>query len=305
MRKWRVGTVSMGASLILLGIVLFISQWKGMGAADIFMSWWPFLLVVLGVEILVHFYFSKRENTFIKYDFLSIIFIGVLGSVAVGFVLLSSTGILQEFRTAVSAETRVFHLPEVRQSVSSEIKRIVLRTGSQPVVIEGSKGNEIQIFGTYQSISANDIQRPEDYVTMNIVEDTMYMTIKEMPRKEGLFHTMSTMTPTVMIPQHLSLEVRGGYNSVFLYPRQLAANWTVSKAESVHIELDKNTNILVTAVTHESLEDGNIAWQREKSTGPQKDDLPPRTFKGKIQLGNGTHHIYVFDSQRAAVHVIN
>ncbi|ASA97467.1 LiaF transmembrane domain-containing protein [Anoxybacillus flavithermus] len=53
MRKWRVGTVSMGASLILLGIVLFISQWEGMGAADIFASWWPFLLVLLGVEVFV------------------------------------------------------------------------------------------------------------------------------------------------------------------------------------------------------------------------------------------------------------
>jgi hypothetical protein len=303
MRKWRVGTVSMGASLILLGIVLFISQWKGMGAADIFASWWPFLLVVLGVEILAYLYFSKQENMFIKYDFLSIIFIGVLGSVSIVLVLLSSTGILQEIRTVVGEETKVFHLPNVRQSVSSEIKRIVLQTGSHPVVIEGNNSDEIQIFGTYQSLSANDIKNQENYVAMNIVGDTMYITIKEMPRKEGLFHTMSAMNPTVIIPQHLSLEVRGDYNSVLLYPRQLAANWTVSKAEGVHIELNKNTNILVTAVTREMLEDGNIAWQRESAE--TQEALPTQTFKGKVQLGNGTHHIYVFDSQRAAVHVLD
>ncbi|MCL9970914.1 hypothetical protein MX569_09970 [Anoxybacillus kestanbolensis] len=303
MRKWRVGTVSMGASLILLGIVLFISQWKGMGAADIFASWWPFLLVLLGAEILVYLYFSKQENTLIKYDFLSIIFIGVLGSVAVLFVLLSSTGIWQEIRTVVSAETKVFHLPNVRQSVSPEMKRIVLQTGSQPIVIEGGSNGEIQIFGTYQSLSANDIKKQEDYVAMNIVGDTMYITIKEMPRKEGLFHTVNAMTPTVVIPQHLSLEVRGNYNSVLLYPRKLAANWTVSKAEDVQISLDKNTDILVTAVTRESLEDGNIAWQREG--GETEKTLPEQTFKGEVQLGDGTHHIYVFDSQHAAVHVSN
>ncbi|MBW9219154.1 hypothetical protein CI793_04305 [Anoxybacillus ayderensis] len=303
MRKWRVGTVSMGASLILLGIVLFISQWKGMGAADIFASWWPFLLVLLGAEILVYLYFSKQENTLIKYDFLSIIFIGVLGSVAVLFVLLSSTGIWQEIRTVVSAETKVFHLPNVRQSVSPEMKRIVLQTGSQPIVIEGGSNGEIQIFGTYQSLSANDIKKQEDYVAMNIVGDTMYITIKEMPRKEGLFHTVNAMTPTVVIPQHLSLEVRGNYNSVLLYPRKLAANWTVSKAEDVQISLDKNTDILVTAVTRESLEDGNIAWQRE--SGETEKTLPEQTFKGEVQLGDGTHHIYVFDSQHAAVHVSN
>ncbi|WP_143416135.1 hypothetical protein [Geobacillus sp. E263] len=303
MRKWRVGTVSMGASLILLGIVLFISQWEGMGAADIFASWWPFLLVLLGAEILVYLYFSKQENTLIKYDFLSIIFIGVLGSVAILFVLLSSTGIWQEIRTVVSAETKVFHLPNVRQSVSPEMKRIVLQTGSQPIVIEGGSNSEIQIFGTYQSLSANDIKKQEDYVAMNIVGDTMYITIKEMPRKEGLFHTVNAMTPTVVIPQHLSLEVRGNYNSVLLYPRKLAANWTVSKAEDVQISLDKNTDILVTAVTRESLEDGNIAWQRESRETEKT--LPEQTFKGKVQLGDGTHHIYVFDSQHAAVHVSN
>ncbi|WP_044894993.1 LiaF transmembrane domain-containing protein [Bacillus alveayuensis] len=303
MRKWRVGTVSMGASLILLGIVLFISQWKGTGAVDIFTSWWPFLLLVLGVEILAYLYFSKQENTFIKYDFLSIIFIGVLGSVAIVFVLLSSTGILEEIRTVVGAETKVFHLPNVRQSVSPEMKRIVLQTGSHPVVIEGNNSDEIQIFGTYQSLSANDIKKQEDYVAMNIVGDTMYITIKEMPRKEGLFHTMSAMTPTVVIPQHLSLEVRGNYNSVLLYPRQLTANWTVLKADGVQINLDKNTDILVTAVTREMLEDGNIAWQRENTN--IEETLPVQTFKGKVQLGNGTHHIYVFDSQRATVHVLN
>jgi hypothetical protein len=303
MRKWRVGTVSMGASLILLGIVLFISQWKGTGAIDIFTSWWPFLLLVLGVEILAYLYFSKQENTFIKYDFLSIIFIGVLGSVAIVFVLLSSTGILEEIRTVVGAETKVFHLPNVRQSVSPEMKRIVLQTGSHPVVIEGNNSDEIQIFGTYQSLSAKDIKKQEDYVAMNIVGDTMYITIKEMPRKEGLFHTMSAMTPTVVIPQHLSLEVRGNYNSVLLYPRQLTANWTVLKADGVQISLDKNTDILVTAVTREMLEDGNIAWQRENTN--TEETLPVQTFKGKVQLGNGTHHIYVFDSQRAAVHVLD
>jgi hypothetical protein len=303
MRKWRVGTVSMGASLILLGIVLFISQWKGMGASDIFTSWWPFLLVVLGVEILAYLYFSKQENTFIKYDFLSIVFIGVLGSVSIVLVLLSSTGILQEIRTVVGAETKVFHLPNVRKSVSPEIKRIVLQTGSQPITIEGNNSDEIQIFGTYQSISANDIKKQEDYVAMNIVGDTMYMTIKEMPRKEVRFHTVSAMTPTVVIPQHLSLEVRGGYNSVLLYPRHLAANWNVSKAEDVHIELDKNANILVTAMTREMLEDGNIAWQRESA---QREEISsPQSFKGKVQLGNGTYHIDVFDSQRATVHVLN
>ncbi len=87
MRTWRVGTFSMGLSIIALGCFLLFSVIKGTEVLDSLTAWWPVLLIILGVEILLYLLFSKKEQSFIKYDIFSIFFIGVLGSVGIAFLL--------------------------------------------------------------------------------------------------------------------------------------------------------------------------------------------------------------------------
>lgn len=99
MRTWRVGTFSMGLSIIALGCFLLFSVIKGTEVLNSLTAWWPVLLIILGVEILLYLLFSKKEQSFIKYDIFSIFFIGVLGSVGIAFYCLLSTGLLKEFAT--------------------------------------------------------------------------------------------------------------------------------------------------------------------------------------------------------------
>lgn len=77
MRTWRVGTFSMGLSIISLGCFLLFSVIQGTKVLDSLTAWWPVLLIILGVEILLYLLFSKKEQSFIKYDIFSIFFIGV------------------------------------------------------------------------------------------------------------------------------------------------------------------------------------------------------------------------------------
>ena len=67
MRTWRVGTISMGASLLLLGVFLLLSQIVGWDLTRVMISWWPIILVVLGIEILVYLLLSKSEKPVLKY----------------------------------------------------------------------------------------------------------------------------------------------------------------------------------------------------------------------------------------------
>ncbi|MGG3555595.1 hypothetical protein ABES23_02700 [Peribacillus frigoritolerans] len=80
MRTWRVGTISMGISLVGLGFVLLVSQISDMNLTTILLSWWPLLFMILGTEILFYIYFSRKESSFVKYDILSILFVGLLGT---------------------------------------------------------------------------------------------------------------------------------------------------------------------------------------------------------------------------------
>lgn len=94
MRTWRVGTFSMGASLIMLGLFLFFSKFLSLQLAEVLMAWWPVLLVVLGGEILIYLFLSLQEQPFLKYDFLSIFFVGLIGTAGIILAVLSSTGVM-------------------------------------------------------------------------------------------------------------------------------------------------------------------------------------------------------------------
>src|SRR5690606_25524673 len=110
-RTWRVGTVSMGLSLLLLGILLLLSQFLGFQLLHIMAVWWPIILVVLGMEILLYLYVSRQEKPFVKYDFLSIVFVGVIGMTGIGFAILSTTGIMEKVDDYINREERSETLP--------------------------------------------------------------------------------------------------------------------------------------------------------------------------------------------------
>ena len=86
MRTWRVGTFSMGLSIISLGCFLLFSV-KRNSSIRYTNCMVPVLLIILGAEVLLYLLFSKKEQSFIKYDIFSIFFIGVLGSVGIAFTV--------------------------------------------------------------------------------------------------------------------------------------------------------------------------------------------------------------------------
>ncbi len=149
MRTWRVGTFSMGASLVFLGIFLFLSRFMGFDLAHVMTAWWPVLLIVLGIEILLYLFFSRQEKPVLKYDFVSILFVGLLGMVGIMFVTLSATGIMGKVEEVVSREERSFELPDFSYQLDESVKRVVLRTTVYQTNIEATQESEISMFGTY------------------------------------------------------------------------------------------------------------------------------------------------------------
>lgn len=75
MRRWRVGTFSMGILLILLGVLLLLGELRGIPSVELIFTWWPVILITLGLEVLAHVYFSREEEPKVKYDGFSIFII--------------------------------------------------------------------------------------------------------------------------------------------------------------------------------------------------------------------------------------
>jgi hypothetical protein len=111
MRTWRVGTFSMGVSLVFLGLFLFLSRNLGYDLIHVMTAWWPILLVVLGIEILLYFVLSKQEKPVLKYDFLSIFFVGLLGTAGIVLAILSSSGLIGKVEEVMARKELSFELP--------------------------------------------------------------------------------------------------------------------------------------------------------------------------------------------------
>lgn len=319
MRKWRVGTVSMGVSLILLGCFLFISQMKGIAVFDTLIAWWPLILIVLGIEVLFFVYLSKKEHPYVKYDVFSILFVGMVGFLSIGFVLLTGTGIMGEVQHAISAEEHTTVLPEVREQIPPEVERIVLQTNGQHVGVEGTDAEEITLFGTYSTVTSHVRKqsplKAEDIIAVRTVGSTMYVTIKPLPHTMGLFHHEPSADVTVALPETMSVEVRGAVGSLELNPGELQNDWFVQNGGHVTVNLPGSGDIELSAVTRNDLLQGNAEWtnvtdvRRSHSENSDEDDADyaytEEMYRGSVKVGKGSYRLNILESDALTVNVLN
>ncbi|UQZ84468.1 hypothetical protein SK3146_03714 [Paenibacillus konkukensis] len=218
MKKWRVGTLSMGISLILLGCILFASQWKGLEAFDTFITWWPLILVLLGLEIIVYLSFSRKEESRIHYDMMSLFFVGMLCVGCLGFTLLTSVGLVGEVRSMLGATEETRDLPPVKEALGDSVKKVVVQSADSRIKIDKSSVRELQVFGTFRErLKAGETSHPlqkEQVVSVHTAGETMYVQIKPLPTEQGLNSYYPWMTVTVVLPQDVQVELRGADNRV-------------------------------------------------------------------------------------------
>lgn len=315
MRKWRVGTVSMGASLILLGCFLLISQIKGIDVFDTLIAWWPLILIILGSEVLLYIYLSKKERPYVKYDIFSILFVGIIGFISTGFVLLTGTGVMEEVRHAISAEEHTIGLPEVREALPVKTDRIVLQTNGKQVTVEGTDAEDITLFGTYSTM-ISPVRKPlplksEDVAVIRTVGRTTYVTLTPLPPTKGLFHHEPAAEVTVALPKTKSVEVRGNSGSLELNPGMLQNDWVVQNGGYVTVNLPGSADVELTAVTRDKLQ-GNADWtnladvRRTRIEHHDEDsDYTEDMYKGIVKVGKGSHHLDILKSDGLTVNILN
>ncbi|MEX1029408.1 MAG: hypothetical protein WDZ91_05080 [Paenibacillaceae bacterium] len=189
MKQWRVGTLSMGIALVMLGLMLFSSQWKGLAALDTFLTWWPLVFVLLGLELLIYLAVSRLSNPVVKYDIFSVIFVGLICTVCIGFVVLASTGLMQEIRHEISSVERTEDIPSIDEKLQSQVKKVVVQNlnWSEILVDQSLQSSDqaVHVFGTYRYSSSegeDKLKLPDSMVTVRTIGDTMYVSIEQPPR---------------------------------------------------------------------------------------------------------------------------
>ena len=98
MKHWRVGSLSMGLILVASGILMLVSLVVKVDVLNVLLTFWPIILICIGVEILLHLFIKKSDDTKLRYDGLSIFFIGFILVISIGFYAVTYTlGLLESW----------------------------------------------------------------------------------------------------------------------------------------------------------------------------------------------------------------
>jgi hypothetical protein len=305
MRTWRVGTFSMGGSLLFLGLFLFFSRFLGFSMVQVMSAWWPILLIVLGVEILLYLFLSRQEKPMLKYDFLSIFFVGLMGTTGIVFAVISSTGLMDKVEELIAREERSFDLPAYSYQMDDSIKRVVVRTVGYNMTIEATEENEVSMFGTYRVQTGKKdklLKTAEDMISANKRGDTLYLNVKSLPNEVGPFDLQGNVAATLLVPSDVKLEVIGNGNELTLKPRTLANDWNIESASSVMVDVAKNSDLKVAAVGVEDVRGKDGEWKVSEDTASSEGIENSSVLKNAVyQAGEGKHRINIVNAYNVSL----
>lgn len=147
MKKWRIGTTAMGLSLIFFGVGLFVHQFNPDLAYRLVMSCLPFAFFALGVEMLLAQYLARKTEAGYAYDFLSMVFVFLLGLLGLGLYSLQASGFLGQFAAAAFARPQAV---EYRRELvpRGRVKEVILESAADwryPVRVWDADGERITV----------------------------------------------------------------------------------------------------------------------------------------------------------------
>lgn len=297
MRQWRVGTFSMGLSLLFLGVFLLLTQFFHWKIVSVLKVWWPVILVVLGIEILLYLFSSKQEKPYLSFDLFSIIVVGIIGTAGISMVFLQSSGIMDILEQGLKREEITRDLPEFNYAMKADIKRIVIESENQqsPITIEGTNDDVLSLFGTFRTVQSKDVvvSKPEDYLHVSQKGDTLFIRLKQLPYRMSEFYTdYSSIHTTILVPTSKKLDIIDLNNDVTLNPRDLKNNWTVNNVPAIDLILDETNNVKVsvndTVINNSDREE----WEFSNTENTREEGKSSAV----LQKGKGSSAIHVFNS---------
>ncbi|MGF9644177.1 hypothetical protein AAIH69_14320 [Paenibacillus sp. MABNS29] len=209
---WKVGRLSMGLFLVLLGSITFASEFWGAGILDQALTWWPVVFVLLGLEILMYTAWKGTRER-IRYDVFSMFITAVLVFCCIGFALVSSLGITPQVREIMSSvqETRV--LPDWHEKLPAEVNKVIVQ-GEDPhaVKIDATSSPEVHVFGSYVYTGKEDEIKGQDLYQTKQIGDTLYVLLGQIPTR--FMQTQQQLDVTIAVPEGITVTVRDSRGNI-------------------------------------------------------------------------------------------
>ena len=181
MKKWRVGTISMGLLLIAIGIIMITGRIYGFSAVNLIAKWWPVILILLGIEILGYNIFAKNEDVKIVFDGFSI-----FATIVIIVISLGAFGITEAFKYFPDNFQKGFVFSSDYKHVTSVTKNYTIdASGKSKLVLSNEYGDTKFVKGTGKNIevTANIEIRNNDEEYAKKISDSLVEIVKDNPIK--------------------------------------------------------------------------------------------------------------------------
>ncbi|OMF69692.1 hypothetical protein [Paenibacillus glucanolyticus] len=208
-RQWRVGTLSMGLSLLILGLLVLSSAWKGVEVYSSAVRWWPIVFVLLGTEIVVYTLIFRKQDT-VRYDMFSILLIGFLIFCCIGMAALSATGLMEQIRRETMAIQQTIPIPDQKVAIPDGVKKVIVQGSyNHNIRQDVSSADEMLIFGSLRTEDSDIWSQAELPALIQIKQsgNILYVQLNDPPRY-SFRGSSSWFDVTVSVPASVKVVVR-------------------------------------------------------------------------------------------------
>ncbi|RIE02051.1 hypothetical protein [Cohnella faecalis] len=148
----------------------------------------------------------------LKFDGLSILLIGLIGTVGLGLAAFEQSGALDEFRHFLRSEERLLEAPALQREVGPDVQRIVIRTdggGYWPIYADAVDARELSVSAFVRASFLPGERDPSwlaSLLSEERVGDTLYVTVRRPPASNGLDEAPSRFDVRVVAPKDVKVE---------------------------------------------------------------------------------------------------
>ncbi|ADL08926.1 hypothetical protein [Thermosediminibacter oceani] len=293
MRKWKVGSISLGTLLVAAGVTLLASEIFGRDAAFNAVKWWPLVPIVLGAEVLLYSFLNKGEP--VDFDFFSILVICFAGLFTLGLYGLWETGIIPAINQTISSQNFVLAAEPEKMQIDGTVAKIIIEGPACELTLRPVSEKAVTVFGS-ASVVADSRERAEELLSASdVVFDRSGEILRisfDTPRRHKSFGFYAEMTSyTLHVPENIDVEVinRG---SLKIRLDKINSNWLIENSGHVDVIVKDSADVKVKAmVDSKYLLGGNTDWKVIGES--EKDTFLQKSLFGEVIFGKGEHTVNV------------
>ncbi|MBI4733267.1 MAG: hypothetical protein HY779_00325 [Rubrobacteridae bacterium] len=257
MNNRRIGTLTFGIFMILLGVLLLLSLATGKLYINLLVELWPLLLCSLGIEILYNY--RKNNEGKMLFDWASMFVLGLFGISAIGLYAFHVSGLANLVFNLGESSTYSIDISKDDIPVEASVKRIVIENGSQDrFTVKVENRDNVGIEGAVDIIARNRSEAQRIVDENKIFSTTARngdLIIKTHPMHVGKwFFKGFTNTPqlVVLIPSDLPFDLISNHGNSTIMASEVRADWFVRQTDGVvDITIPKNANANIVANTEQ------------------------------------------------------